>query len=41
MIEEHDRVVLNTALSSEGLEAGDVGTVVHRPKCWLSLSETS
>lgn len=29
MIDEHDRVVLTTALPSERLEAGDVGTVVH------------
>ncbi len=29
MIKEHDRVVLNAPLPSEGLEAGDVGTVVH------------
>jgi hypothetical protein len=29
MIKEHERVVLRTTLSSEGLEAGDVGTVVH------------
>ena len=29
MIQEHDRIVLNTPLPSEGLEAGDVGTVVH------------
>lgn len=29
MIKEHDRVVLTVPLSSEGLEAGDVGTVVH------------
>ena len=29
MIKEHDRVVLSTSLPSEGLEAGDVGTVVH------------
>lgn len=29
MIKEHERVVLRTALSNEGLEAGDVGTVVH------------
>lgn len=29
MIKEHDRIVLNTPLPSEGLEAGDVGTVVH------------
>jgi Domain of unknown function (DUF4926) len=29
MIKEHDRVVLNTSMASEGLEAGDVGTVVH------------
>ena len=29
MINEHDRVVLTAAVSAEGLEAGDVGTVVH------------
>jgi len=29
MITEHDRVVLKTAVPTEGLEAGDVGTVVH------------
>lgn len=29
MIKEHDRVVLKTAAPAEGLEAGDVGTVVH------------
>lgn len=29
MIKEHERVVLKTSLPSEGLEAGDVGTVVH------------
>jgi predicted transcriptional regulator len=29
MIKEHDRVVLKTAIAAEGLEAGDVGTVVH------------
>jgi uncharacterized protein DUF4926 len=29
MIKEHDRVVLVTPVSAEGLEAGDVGTVVH------------
>jgi hypothetical protein len=29
MITEHDRVVLKTAVLAEGLEAGDVGTVVH------------
>ncbi len=29
MIKEHNRVVLKTALPPEGLEAGDVGTVVH------------
>jgi DNA polymerase III sliding clamp (beta) subunit (PCNA family) len=29
MIREHERVVLKTALAAEGLEAGDVGTVVH------------
>ena len=32
MIKEHDRVVLNTPLPSEGLEAGDLGTVVHTYK---------
>jgi hypothetical protein len=29
MIKEHDRIVLKAALPAEGLEAGDVGTVVH------------
>ncbi len=29
MINEHDRVVLTTTVPDEGLEAGDVGTVVH------------
>jgi hypothetical protein len=29
MIKEHERVVLRNALPAEGLEAGDVGTVVH------------
>lgn len=29
MISEHDRVVLTVPLPAEGLEAGDVGTVVH------------
>jgi len=29
MIKEHERVVLRTPLSGEGLEAGDVGTAVH------------
>ena len=29
MINEHDRIVLKTAITAEGLEAGDVGTVVH------------
>ena len=28
-INEHDCVVLTAALSDDGLEAGDVGTVVH------------
>jgi Domain of unknown function (DUF4926) len=28
-IKEHDCVVLTAALPGEGLEAGDVGTVVH------------
>jgi len=29
MIKEHDRVVLAANVASEGLVAGDVGTVVH------------
>ena len=29
MLKEHDRAILLTALSSEGLEVGDVGTIVH------------
>jgi len=29
MIKEHERIVLTVAVPSEGLEAGDVGTVVH------------
>ena len=29
MITAHDRVVLKTAVPAAGLEAGDVGTVVH------------
>jgi len=29
MIKEHDRIVLTSDLSQEGLKAGDVGTVVH------------
>lgn len=29
MIKEHERVVLKAAVPAEGLEAGDVGTVVH------------
>jgi hypothetical protein len=29
MIKEHERVVLKTAVAAKGLEAGDVGTVVH------------
>jgi hypothetical protein len=29
MIKEHDRIVLKAPLPSVGLEAGDVGTVVH------------
>jgi hypothetical protein len=28
-IKEHERVVLKSAVPTEGLEAGDVGTVVH------------
>lgn len=29
MIKEHERVVLTASLRQYGLEAGDVGTVVH------------
>ena len=29
MIKEHERVVLTAGVAAEGLEAGDVGTVVH------------
>jgi len=29
MINEHERVVLTKSVPSEGLEEGDVGTVVH------------
>lgn len=29
MIREHDRVVLTAPVPKEGLEIGDVGTVVH------------
>ncbi|MFN2455534.1 MAG: DUF4926 domain-containing protein [Pyrinomonadaceae bacterium] len=29
MIKEHERIVLTTPLPAAGLEAGDVGTVVH------------
>jgi hypothetical protein len=29
MIAEHERVVLTTSVPAEGLESGDVGTVVH------------
>ena len=29
MIKEHDRVVLKSPIPNQGLEAGDVGTVVH------------
>lgn len=29
MIKEHERIVLNVDVPAEGLEAGDVGTVVH------------
>jgi hypothetical protein len=29
MINEHDRVVLTEDVPSEGLKAGDIGTVVH------------
>jgi Domain of unknown function (DUF4926) len=28
-MKEHERVVLTTPVAAEGLEAGDVGTVVH------------
>ena len=29
MIREHDRIVLKTTIAAKGLEAGDVGTIVH------------
>jgi hypothetical protein len=29
MIKEHDRIVLTEPVPAEGLEVGDVGTVVH------------
>ena len=29
MIKEHERVVLKVPVPAEGLEAGDVGTVIH------------
>ena len=29
MISEHERVVLKSRVPAEGLEVGDVGTVVH------------
>lgn len=29
MFKEHDRIVLQAAVPAKGLEAGDVGTVVH------------
>lgn len=29
MIKEHDRIVLTESVPTEGLEVGDVGTVVH------------
>jgi len=29
MLKEHERIVLTSPLPEEGLEAGDVGTVVH------------
>jgi hypothetical protein len=29
MIREHDRIVLTEPVTAEGLEVGDVGTVVH------------
>ena len=29
MLKEHDRVVLTNPVPTEGLEAGDVGTIVH------------
>jgi len=29
MFKEHDRIVLTSDISEEGLKAGDVGTIVH------------
>lgn len=37
MIKEHERVVLKTPVPAEGLEAGDVGTVVHIYKDGLAF----
>ena len=36
MPQEHERVVLKTAIPAEALEAGDVGTVVHLYKDGLA-----
>ena len=36
MIKEHDRVVLKKSVPNAGLEAGDVGTVVHLYKDGLA-----
>ena len=29
-MKEHERIVLTSSIPKEGLEAGDVGTIVHR-----------
>lgn len=29
MLQEHDRIVLTSAIPEKGLEPGDVGTIVH------------
>jgi len=29
MLKEHERIVLTSAVTAEGLEGGDVGTIVH------------
>jgi hypothetical protein len=29
MLKDHERIVLTKSLPAEGLEAGDVGTIVH------------
>jgi predicted component of viral defense system (DUF524 family) len=37
IVKEHDRVVLTADLPAEGMEVGDVGTVVHVYRDGLAL----